>query len=105
MTHIGLALLGFLADDSTPSPSPTFNPDTVTPGTIGFVITLFVAVGAVLLIIDMVRRIRRVNLKQQVKEKLDAEEAAAAAGAQRKGKGGGRNGSTGGGSLPGPKKG
>ncbi|QWT23743.1 hypothetical protein KPL76_13815 [Subtercola sp. PAMC28395] len=100
MTHIGLSLLALLADDSTPSPSPTFNPDTVTPGTIGFVITLFVAVGAVLLIIDMVRRIRRVNLKQQVKEKLDAEEAAAAAALKRKGN---RNGKSGG-SLPGPKK-
>ncbi|TIH37139.1 hypothetical protein D4765_08980 [Subtercola vilae] len=77
-----------LADD-TPTPTPTtdpnYNPDTVTPGTIGFVITLFVAVAAVLLIIDMVRRIRRVNLRQQVTEKLDAE-AAAAAEAAAKGK-------------------
>jgi Skp family chaperone for outer membrane proteins len=33
----------------------------------------------VLLVIDMVRRVRRVNLRQAVKEKLDAEEKQAAA--------------------------
>lgn len=87
MMSLTVAALTWLADDTTPSPDPGFNPDTVTPGTIGFVITFFVAVAAVLLIVDMVRRIRRINLRQQVKEKLDAEEAAAAAGARGKGKG------------------
>lgn len=73
------AVLAWLADDTTPSPAPAPNPDAVTPGTIGFVVTLGVMVVAVLLIIDMVRRIRRVNMRQQVAEKLDAEEAARAA--------------------------
>lgn len=60
----------------TPTPSPEFNPDTVTPGFWGFAITLFVAVCVVLLIMDMVRRVRAVNLRAQVKAKLDEEQAA-----------------------------
>jgi hypothetical protein len=75
--------LGWLAE-VTPEPTPSstepaFNPDTVTPGTIGFIVTLGVMVLAVLLIIDMTRRVRRVNMRAQVTEKLDAEEAARAA--------------------------
>ncbi|UFS59864.1 hypothetical protein [Subtercola endophyticus] len=94
--HLTTAFL-WLADDSTPTPSvaPTPDPDSVTPGILGFVITLGVTLGAVALIIDMVRRIRRVNLRQQAKEKVDAEVAAAAAAAGRSG-GGKRGGSIGG---------
>ncbi|MCU1481407.1 MAG: hypothetical protein JWQ19_2193 [Subtercola sp.] len=84
--HLTTAFL-WLADDSTPTPSvaPTPDPDSVTPGILGFVITLGVTLGAVVLIIDMVRRIRRVNLRQQAKEKVDAEVAAAAAASSRPG--------------------
>jgi len=53
-----------------------FNPDTVTPGLAGFLITFFVAVITVVLIIDMVRRIRRLNYRAQVGAKIDAEIAA-----------------------------
>ena len=60
----------------TPSPTPAFDPTTVTPGWIGFVITFGVALLTVALIVDMVRRTRRVNYRAQVAEKLDAEEAA-----------------------------
>lgn len=56
-----------------------FDPDTVTPGVIGFIITFAVAVAAVLLIIDMVRRVRRVNYRQQARDKIAAEQAAAEA--------------------------
>ena len=38
-----------------------FDPDTVTPGVWGFVLTFLVMVIVVLLVLDMVRRIRRVN--------------------------------------------
>ncbi|MEF2978270.1 hypothetical protein [Subtercola sp. YIM 133946] len=103
MTHLAVTAMLWLADDSTPTPTvdPTYNPDTVTPGIIGFIITLGVALGAVVLIIDMVRRIRRINLRQQAKEKVDAEVAAAAAAAARPGgKGRGRGvGGGGGGSA------
>lgn len=50
------------------------NPDLVTPGVWGFVITFAVAVAAVLLIMDMVRRIRRVRYREDIARKLDAEQ-------------------------------
>lgn len=67
------AVVTVVTDDTVP-----FDPNTVTPGIVGFLATFGVAVAVVLLIIDMVRRVRRVNLRQAVKEKLDAEEKLAA---------------------------
>ena len=64
--------------DPTPSPTPgefTGNENDVTPGVIGFVATAFIAVAAVLLIIDMTRRIRRVRYRAEAQEKIAAEEA------------------------------
>jgi hypothetical protein len=54
-----------------------FDPDTVTPGIWGFVLTFFVMVAVVLLILDMVRRMRRVNMRAQVQAQLAAEAEAA----------------------------
>jgi flagellar biosynthesis/type III secretory pathway M-ring protein FliF/YscJ len=51
-----------------------FDPNTVTPGVVGFVVTFLVMVVVLLLVLDMVRRIRRVNYRAQVNEQLDAEE-------------------------------
>lgn len=64
------------AESSTPSPTPTpgFDPNAVTPGVIGFIAIFIVALLVVLLILDMVRRVRRVNYRAQVNEQLDAEE-------------------------------
>jgi hypothetical protein len=50
-----------------------FDPNTVTPGIWGFVVTFLLMVVVVLLILDMVRRIRRTNYRAQVREQLDAE--------------------------------
>ena len=58
------------AEENTP------DPDQVTPGVIGFIATFFVAGVTVLLVIDMVRRVRRVNYRAQVREQLEAEVAA-----------------------------
>lgn len=63
---------------STPPPAEEFDPNVVTPGVIGFALTFLVAIAVVLLVIDMVRRIRRINHRAAVNERLDAEEAAAA---------------------------
>jgi large-conductance mechanosensitive channel len=63
-----------LADTTTP------DPDTVTPGVIGFIVTFLVMAVTVLLVIDMVRRVRRVNYREQVRAELEEELAA-----QRKG--------------------
>ena len=50
-----------------------FDPDTVTPGVWGFVLTFVIMVVVVLLVLDMVRRIRRVNYRAEVREQLEAE--------------------------------
>lgn len=57
-----------------------FDPNDVTPGVEGFVITFIVMAVVLLLVLDMVRRIRRVNYRAEAQERLDAEERAAAAG-------------------------
>lgn len=64
---------------ATPTPTPAGpNEDQVTPGVVGFIVTFLVAVAAVLLAIDMTRRIRRVRYRAEIAEKLDAEQAAQA---------------------------
>lgn len=50
-----------------------FDPNDVTPGVEGFVITFIVMAVVLLLVLDMVRRIRRVNYRAEAKERLDAE--------------------------------
>ncbi|MFB2556550.1 hypothetical protein [Herbiconiux liangxiaofengii] len=66
----GLHGLAVLADEQTP------DPDSVTPGIVGFIVTFLIAVATLLLVIDMVRRVRRVNYRAQVREELEAELAA-----------------------------
>jgi hypothetical protein len=64
-----------LTASPTPSPSPAFDEALVTPGVWGFVLTIGVILAVVLLIVDMVRRTRRVTYRAQVQEQLAAEEA------------------------------
>lgn len=66
---------------STPLPtSPAEeNPDLVTPGVWGFTVIAVITVVVILLVIDMVRRIRRVRYREEIRQKLDAEQAANAA--------------------------
>lgn len=61
----------------TPSPSPAFDENAVTPGVVGFVVIFAIALVVVLLVFDMTRRIRRVNYRAQIQEELDAESRAA----------------------------
>jgi len=60
---------------ATPSPTPSVDPANTfySPGTIGFVATFLVAAGAIVIIFDMVRRIRRVRYRSDVAAKLEAE--------------------------------
>ncbi len=69
--HILLSAL--LAATPTPSASPDPSQTFYSPGTIGFIMTFFITVGAVALIFDMVRRIRRVRYRAEITEKLAAE--------------------------------
>jgi hypothetical protein len=65
---------------ATPSPTPSVDPANTfySPGTIGFVATFLVAAGAIVIIFDMVRRIRRVRYRSDVAAKLEAEASAGA---------------------------
>lgn len=64
---------------ATPTPTPTLDFDltTVTPGWTGFVAIFLIAAATVLLVMDMVRRVRRVRYRSEVLEKLEAERLAA----------------------------
>lgn len=50
-----------------------FDPNTVTPGVIGFVITFLVALATLLLVVDMTRRVRRTRYRAEVREQLERE--------------------------------
>lgn len=62
---------------ATPNPESTTDPANTyySPGTIGFIATFAMAAAAVLLIFDLVRRVRRVRYRAEIQEKLDAETA------------------------------
>ncbi len=97
------SLLTALATSPAPAPSPSLRPgleqDQVTPGLLGFLLTAFIVVLTALLIVDMVRRIRRVRYRAQVEEERAAADEAAQ---QEPGTGPGLPGSGGrsGGALP-----
>jgi capsular polysaccharide biosynthesis protein len=63
----------FLEETSDLIPPIEVDPNSVTPGVVGFVVTLVVGLGVLFLILDMVRRIRRVRYRAMVNEQLDAE--------------------------------
>ncbi|MGL4339391.1 MAG: hypothetical protein ACRCSP_03060 [Rhodoglobus sp.] len=66
-----------LITTSTPTPFPAYEGDVnlVTPGVIGFAATFLVALSTVLLLVDMVRRVRRVRYRGEIREKLMIEQA------------------------------
>ena len=59
------------------TPSPTDDPATqfYSPGTLGFIFTFIMVAGAVILIFDMVKRVRRVRYRAEIQERLEAEAA------------------------------
>ena len=63
---------------STPTPQPNFNENSVTPTWVGFAAIFAVAVIVVLPCIDMVRRVRRVRYRGEIREQLEAERKGAA---------------------------
>jgi hypothetical protein len=60
-----------------PTPAPEIDENLVTPGVIGFVVTLLIALVTIALLVDMVRRIRRVRYREQVRAEIEAERATA----------------------------
>lgn len=79
MHHFLIALATTPSPTPTPSLRPGLSEDQVTPGTWGFVLTAFIVVLTTFLIVDMVRRIRRVRYRAQVEEALVGETDGAAA--------------------------
>ena len=71
-----------LAAVPTPAPSPSSKvPDVaVTPGVWGFVVTAAIGIVVILLVLDMIRRLRRVNYRAEVRERIAAEQAASGGG-------------------------
>lgn len=60
---------------ATPTPQPNFDENSVTPGFVGFIATFGVAVLVVLICLDLVRRVRRVRYRDEIRAKLEAERA------------------------------
>lgn len=58
---------------ATGTPQPHFNEDSVTPGWIGFSAMFLVALLVILLCIDLVRRVRKVRYRGEIREQLEAE--------------------------------
>ena len=52
-------------------PAIEVDPNSVTPGVIGFVMTFGVMIAVLLLVLDMVRRVRRVRYRQEIADRLD----------------------------------
>jgi hypothetical protein len=66
-------LLSILSE--TGAPGEVIIDDTwYSPGVIGFIATFSMGGAAVLLIIDLVRRVRRVRYRAEIQEKLDLEQ-------------------------------
>jgi hypothetical protein len=51
----------------------TPDPDTVTPGVAGFLAIAFIALATILLVLDMLRRVRRTRYRGEVREQLERE--------------------------------
>jgi hypothetical protein len=63
---------------ASPSPTETTDPASTfySPGTLGFLFVFGMSLAAIFLIFDMVRRVRRVRYREEINQKLDAEESA-----------------------------
>ncbi len=59
---------------ATPMPEITVNPTSVTPGPWGFGAIVVLTIAVVLLLLDMLRRVRRGRYRVDVREQLDEEE-------------------------------
>lgn len=68
-----LTLVQAVTPVPTPSPSAGFDPNSVTPGPLGFLVVFAIAVLTVLLILDMTRRVRRARYRGEIRERLDRE--------------------------------
>ncbi|HEU0205543.1 MAG TPA: hypothetical protein VFQ74_02490 [Pseudolysinimonas sp.] len=80
-----LLTAGPFTSEPSPAPSPNIDANLVTPGVWGFVITVVIMIAVILLIIDMVRRMRRVNYRAQIRQRLEDERGTAESGTAERG--------------------
>lgn len=78
--HDAFAAFALATGLPTPSPEPTVDPQLVSPGPWGFLAIALLAVAVIVLVWDMMRRIRRGRVRADINEQLDAEERAAETG-------------------------
>lgn len=67
-------LISVLSETQTPVPLETIDETFYSPGMIGFVATFLMAGLSVLLIFDMNRRVRRSRYREEIRQKLAAEQ-------------------------------
>ena len=67
----------WLTTVATPIPEITVDPTSVTPGPWGFGAIVVLTIAVVLLLLDMLRRVRRGRYRAELREQLDEEELAA----------------------------
>lgn len=63
-------VLSVTAATPVPSPSADFDPNVITPGPLGFAAMALITIAVLFLILDMVRRIRRVRYREEVREQI-----------------------------------
>ena len=71
--HAALDVLAVIAA-SVPTPQSTVDPELVTPGPWGFAAIALIAFAVIMLVWDMLRRVRRGRYRAEVREDLDAQE-------------------------------
>ncbi len=75
------AIAGSFATTSTPTPSlpaQTPNPDSVTPGVLGFLVVFVLAIATWLLMRNMTSRLRRMRFREEQRRSVQARAAQAA---------------------------
>ncbi|MGY5766647.1 hypothetical protein ACXET9_15805 [Brachybacterium sp. DNPG3] len=77
MNPSGIGVIGTLLAEGTPSDGSDMTSATVTPGVGGFIFVFLVGAAIILLIVDMNRRVRRVQADAKVTARMEAEAAAA----------------------------
>lgn len=68
-------LAAIAAAEATPTPVQTVDPELVTPGPWGFAVIALLAVVVMVLVWDMLRRIRRGRVRADIADELAAEKA------------------------------
>jgi hypothetical protein len=83
--HDVIAALARVGADPIPTPTMTVDPTLVTPGPWGFAVIVLVVFAVILLVFDMLRRIRRGRVRADIAEELQAEKQAQEAAAAESG--------------------